>query len=83
MNFQSATQKAADTAHSVADGVLDSAKDAVQATRRAANTSLDKAEAGVDGLKTTVNPTIDDLAARAQELANRSITYCADAASAQ
>ncbi|SFE58766.1 hypothetical protein [Paracidovorax wautersii] len=79
MTLQSATQKAADTAHSVAEDVLDSAKDAVQATRRAANTSLDKAEAGVEGLKSAVNPTIDDLAARAQELANRSITYCADA----
>lgn len=79
MNVQTATQKAADTAHSVADGVLNSAKDAVQATRRAANNSLDKAERGVDQLQGGVNPAIDDLAARAQELASRGISYCADA----
>ncbi|RYF01808.1 MAG: hypothetical protein EOO32_02485 [Comamonadaceae bacterium] len=79
MNVQTATQKAADTAHTVADGVLNSAKDAVQATRRAANNSLDKAERGMDQLQGEVNPAIDDLAARAQELASRGISYCADA----
>jgi len=79
MNVQTATQKAADTAHTVADGVLNSAKDAVQATRRAANNSLDKAERGVDQLHGDLNPAIDDLAARAQDLAARGITYCADA----
>ncbi len=79
MNVETATQKAANTAHSVADGVLGSAKDAVQASRRVANESLDKAERGVDKLQGELNPAIDDLAARAQELASRSISYCADA----
>lgn len=78
MNIQAATQKAADTAHTVADGVLDSAKEAVQATRRATVNSLDKAEASVASLKDGVNPAIDDLAVRAQELANRGINYCAE-----
>ncbi|KQR60820.1 hypothetical protein [Acidovorax sp. Leaf160] len=78
MTLQSATEKAANTAHTVAEGVLDSAKDAVSATRRAAANTLDKAEAGVDSLKDGVNPAIDDLAARAQELANRGINYCAE-----
>lgn len=79
MTVETATQKAADTAHSVADGVLDTAKDAVKAGRRVANESLDKAERGVNKLQGEVNPAIDDLAARAQDLASRGISYCADA----
>jgi len=79
MNVETATQKAAHTAHSVADGVLGSAKEAVQASRRVANDSLEKAERRVEKLHSDLNPAIDDLAARAQELASRSISYCADA----
>lgn len=79
MTIQNATQKAADTARHIADEALSSASDAVQATRGAANHSLDKAEQGAHRLRKEVDPLIDDLAARAQDLASRSISYCADA----
>lgn len=79
MSIQNATQKAADTAHQIADDVLSTASDAVKSTRGAANHSLDKAEQGVRRVREEVDPMIDDLAARAQDLASRSISYCAEA----
>ncbi|RYF52082.1 MAG: DUF883 family protein [Cytophagaceae bacterium] len=39
---------------------------------------LEKAEEGVRTLRNQKDPVIDDLAARAQELAARSIDYCAE-----
>lgn len=78
MDTQDTTKKAADAAHDMADSARDSAKDAVQATRRVANEALDKAEAGVKRAKEEIDPVIDDLAARAQEFASRSISYAAE-----
>ena len=78
MSINTATEKVADGARNVADDVLQSAQDAVQSTRDAANNSLDKAEKSVRALRSQTDPVIDDLAARAQELASRSIDYCAD-----
>ncbi len=65
-------------AHNLTDNVLQSAQDAVLATRAAADQSLDQAEDTVRALRRRADPAIDDLAARAQDLAARSIDYCAD-----
>lgn len=72
------TQKAADGARDMAKSVSEGAKDAVQSTRRMANDALDKAEDGIKQVKQEIDPVIDDLAARAQEFASRSINYCAE-----
>lgn len=78
MSIQTATDKVATSAHKLADDVLQSAQDAVQSTRNAANSTLERAEDGVRALRSRTDPAIDDLAARAQELATRSIDYCAE-----
>ncbi|WP_375576079.1 hypothetical protein [Paracidovorax oryzae] len=78
MEAQKLAEKAADTAHDVAEDMLDNAQDAVRTTRNAANKTLDKAERKVRELQSDVDPLIDDLAARAQDLASRGIAYCAD-----
>lgn len=78
MNTQTAAQKIADTAHNLSVSAAASAKEAVQATRKAANNSLDKAERGVNYVHGELDPAIDDLAARAQDLAARGISYCAE-----
>lgn len=78
MSIQTATDKVANSARNLADDVLQSAQDAVESTRKAANSSLEKAEEGVRTLRSQTDPVIDDLAARAQELAARSIDYCAE-----
>ena len=77
-NVQNATQKAAATARDAADSMTSGAEQAVQSTRRMANEALDKAESSVKRMKDEVDPVIDDLAARAQEFASRSINYCAE-----
>lgn len=78
MSIQSTTDKVADNARNLANNVLQSAQDAVQSTRDVANESLDKAETGVRHLRREASPVIDDLATRAQDLAARSIDFCAD-----
>ncbi|MFN7153649.1 MAG: hypothetical protein ACK4OE_08150 [Acidovorax sp.] len=78
MSIQTATDKVANSARTLADDVLQSAQDAVQSTRSAANNTLERAEEGVRTLRSHTDPAIDDLAARAQELAARSIDYCAE-----
>ncbi len=78
MSIHTATDKVANTAKTLADDVLATAQDAVHSTRTAANNSLEKAEEGVRSLRSQTDPVIDDLAARAQELASRGIGYCAE-----
>ena len=56
---------------------MEGAQHAAQATRDAANAQLDKASAAVDSLRDNIDPTINELAAKAQALAERSINYCA------
>lgn len=80
-----ATQTATDTIHKVADkardlkdGVLQSAKSAVDATRDVAAESMDKAEERVEKWRTEIDPAMADMAAKAQALAERSIHYCAE-----
>jgi ElaB/YqjD/DUF883 family membrane-anchored ribosome-binding protein len=78
MSLSNATHNLTDNARNLADNVLQSAQDAVLATRAAADQSLDQAEDTVRALRRRADPAIDDLAARAQDLAARSIDYCAD-----
>ncbi|MDR6152288.1 hypothetical protein QF021_000377 [Acidovorax delafieldii] len=78
MSLQTATDKVTTGVRNLTDDVLQSAQEAVQTTRAAADQSLDKAEASVRALRRQADPAIDDLAARAQDLAARSIDYCAE-----
>jgi ElaB/YqjD/DUF883 family membrane-anchored ribosome-binding protein len=48
-----------------------------QQTRDSANAQLDKAAEAVDAMRADIDPTINELAAKAQALAERSINYCA------
>lgn len=72
------TQKAADAAKDLVTHAADAAKESVTATRKAAADAAEKAQEGLAAVEKQINPVIDDLAARAQELANRSIHFCAD-----
>lgn len=78
MNTDTHSNTAANHARNLADEALKTAQDAVQSTRHAALSTLEKAEDGVRTLRGQAHPRIDDLAARAQALASRSIGYCAD-----
>lgn len=73
-----ATDKAAETVRQAADSTLKGAEKAVDATRSAANHQLDKASDAVDTMRAELDPAINDLAAKAQALADRSISYCAE-----
>lgn len=88
-NTANNTQKAADATKDMVNNAADSAKegvnnaaetakDGVNATRKVASEAADKVQEGLESAQKQVAPVIDDLAARAQELANRSIHFCAD-----
>lgn len=77
MTLDTVTHKAAQAVHQVTGDVADTAASAVQATRRMANDTLEKAENSVRRLRAGADPLIDDLAYKAQDLASRSIDYCA------
>ncbi|WP_027014785.1 hypothetical protein [Comamonas composti] len=68
--------------HQAAEAAESAAKDTIQATaqstRKAAANAVDKAQQGLKAVEDELNPVIDDLAARAQEWATRSINFCAD-----
>ena len=78
MHHTTATHKATRTARHWAQDTLEDAEDAVQTTRKLANASLDKAESRVRRLRQEIEPGMNDLAQRAQELATRGIQYCAE-----
>jgi ElaB/YqjD/DUF883 family membrane-anchored ribosome-binding protein len=63
----------------LSDDVLQSAEEAVKATHDKADKLLNAAQDGVHHLRTETSPAIQDLATRAQDLASRSIDYCAHA----
>lgn len=72
------TKKAVDATKELVDNAAEAAKEGVKATRKIASEAVDKAQEGLESAQQQINPVIDDLAARAQELANRSINFCAD-----
>lgn len=70
--------KVADKAHDATDSAVKGAQDAVKATRDTANEALDKAQDKVKEWSSELDPAISDLAAKAQALAEKSISYCAN-----
>ena len=72
-----ATERTADAVRNTAEATLQGAQHAVSATRDATNAQLDKAAATVSSMRDDIDPVINDLAAKAQALAERSINYCA------
>lgn len=72
------TQKAADAAKDLVNHAADTAKESMTATRKAAADAAERTQEGLAAMEKQINPVIDDLAARAQDLANRSIHFCAD-----
>ena len=79
-DLHKAAEQVADTAKDAAAETVDAAKDAAHSTRRAANRALDDAEEKLDEWDEQLRASsrIEDLAARAQEFANRGINYMAD-----
>lgn len=73
-----ATDKAAEAVRQAADATLKGADKAVSATREAAIDQFDKASSAVDAMRAELDPSINELAAKAQALAERSINYCAE-----
>ncbi|MBX9835380.1 MAG: hypothetical protein K2X65_04305 [Burkholderiaceae bacterium] len=73
-----AIHHAGDTARQLKDDALKGVHETVDAVREAANASIDKAEKSVEKLRSQVDPAVNELAAKAQVLAERSINYCAD-----
>ncbi|MFE8647191.1 hypothetical protein ACFX58_19085 [Sphingomonas sp. NCPPB 2930] len=73
------TNKAASSARNLSDDVVQSADKALESTRNFANDSLDKAGNKVRELRQDVDPLVEQITARAQELANRGIEYASDA----
>lgn len=77
MSIQTVTEKAAESARQLTGGVLDNVQAAVKSTQDAADQTLEKAQERVNAWQRQADPAIDDMAARAQELAARGIDYCA------
>jgi len=73
------TNKAASSARNLSDDVVQSADKALESTRNFASDSLDKAGNKVRELRQDVDPLVEQITARAQELANRGIEYASDA----
>ena len=82
MNKESMKDTAPTKLRNLSDDVLQSAEDAVKATHDKANQLFDAAEGGVKQLRAEASPVIQDLAARAQDIATRSIDCCARPATA-
>lgn len=73
------TNKAASSARNLSDDVVQSADKALESTRNFANDSIDKAGNKVRELRQDVDPLVEQITARAQELASRGIEYASDA----
>ena len=78
MSSNNPADKAAEATKDLVNQAAETAKDGVNATRKVASEAAEKAQEGLEAAQKQINPVIDDLAARAQELANRSIHFCAD-----
>lgn len=76
---KSTAKKAVDTAQDVAEDVADSVKETYRSTRRTASEAIDQAGRHLRDAEGEYNrQLIDDLATRAQDLAERSINFWAD-----
>ncbi len=70
--------KVENKARDLKDSAIESAQTAVNATRDAASASMDKAQEKVEKWRADADPAMNELAAKAQVLAERSINYCAE-----
>jgi len=75
------TTKAANIARDASDDALQSAQSAVETTRGYANEALDKAGEKVRDLRNNVDPLVEQITAKVQQLASRGIEYATDAKS--
>lgn len=75
---KAAAKDAAQNAQGFADDIQDSVQDAARKSRAAASNAFNKAQEGIKAVERELSPSIDDLAAKAQEFAARSISFCAD-----
>jgi ElaB/YqjD/DUF883 family membrane-anchored ribosome-binding protein len=71
-------QEALRSAKAFADDVSVTAKEAINTSRMATSNAVHKAQEGIKAVERELSPSIDDLAAKAQELASRSISFCAE-----
>ena len=78
MNTPSAS-KIAPALRQASDDALDTAGKAVDASRSYANDALDKAESKVRDLRGSVDPVVDMLATKAQQLARQSLDMASEA----
>lgn len=75
---KSTAHKVADTTEDLADDIADKAKETVRSVRRTASEAIDSTGRHLRSADEQVNPLIDNLADRAQDLAERSINFWAD-----
>lgn len=73
-----AVQDTLQSAQQFADQAAESAKQATHQAQSATLRAIDKAQEGIHAAEKELSPVIDDLAARAQDLATKSIHFCAD-----
>jgi len=75
------TTKATNIARDASDDALQSAQGAVESTRAYANDALDKAGEKVRDLRGNVDPLVEQISAKVQQLASRGLEYAYDARS--
>ncbi len=78
-NTSNLTRDAMPAMRKVSDDMLQTASHAVDSTRDYANHALDKAEDKVRELRNNVDPLVDRLSAKAQQLARQSFDMAAEA----
>ena len=81
MNMNTTTNKAANAARDASDQALQGAQNAVDSTRGFANEALDKAGEKVRDLRGSVDPLVEQITTKVQQLASRGIEYATDAKS--
>ena len=73
------TQDTANTARHTADDLANTATRAVDSTREFANNAFDQADSKVREFSTSIDPTVNMLAAKAQKLAQQSYDMASEA----
>ena len=73
------TQDTANTARHAADDLANTATRAVDSTREFANNAFDQADSKVREFSTSIDPTVNMLAAKAQKLAQQSYDMASEA----
>lgn len=80
MNFPfSSISKTADAGRDLSDNVLQTAEEAALTTRNLANDAINRADRKARDLRASIDPAIDHIANKAQELARRSSALALDA----